>query len=350
MNGNFLYQGEAEALQLYLSQLLDRRQLEPAAEVLLSLAELSEDEARRGLDEVTRTGQLDPLLQAIGQGDGWMRLARLSVLQNLRQLARPRGQEPTPLWSDQPRAELFGSLRLTFRCHSLSAERWPSQKALRLFACLVARQGAPLRCAAAIEMLWPEQCPGRGRSSLRNCIYQVRYALRDLLGMPGEGVLRCRRQDTLTLETYWETDVQDFERAADQARRSRCAESARRADTLYRGTLLEGLDDLWIQPDRTRLAALRAQNLHVLCTAQLSSGQLQASEQTARAALQHDDLHEQAWSDLLAALIAQGRESEARRLYREAVAHFQTELGFRPEALGDAYDRLLAPTAFLKVS
>ncbi|MCE7870273.1 hypothetical protein DYH09_07825 [bacterium CPR1] len=347
---------ETKALQLYFRQLLECEEMEQAAEVLLQLAEISDTQVRAGMHEVTRLGQLEQIMEKLGQGDSWMRLARVSVLQGLRNLARPSTASPAAVWAEQPRAELFGALRLSYQCRTLTPERWPSAKAMRLFAYLVGRQGAPVSCAAAIEMLWPELTPGRGRSSLRNCIYQIRYALRDLLGLPGEGLLRCRVQDALSLDSRFETDVDSFERAAEQARKLQYHQPlealhlASSADSLYRAPFLEGLEDAWIQPLRARLAAARGNLLHVLTNCQLTLGHPQLAEQTARRALQHDDLCEQAWADLLAAQIGQGRESEARRLYRDAVAHFQSELGFRPTVLGEAYDRLLAPPAFRKVS
>lgn len=355
MNGNFLYAplSPGESLLGYLRMLLENSELESAAEVLLQMAEESEEDARAGLHEVVRHGHLEPVLRCIGQGESWMRLARVSVLRSLRCLTDVRASSPSaPRWSEVPRAELLGPLCLTYRDFALRPENWPSAKAMRLLACLIAQQGRPLSCAEAIEMLWPELCPGRGRSSLRNCIYQVRYALRDILGLPGDGIVRHRIQDTLSLERPFQTDVEAFELAVEQARRAAPAEAlslATRADELYRAPFLHGLEDAWIEPERTRLAAIRGSLLQLLARCQLGLGDFQRAEQTARRGLQHDDLSEQAWTVLLEVQLGQGRESEARRLYREAVAHFEAELGCRPVALGDAYDRLLAPPAFLKV-
>ncbi len=349
MNGNFLYTSpeSSDALRLYLRQLLERDQLESASEIVLQLAEESAEEAQAALDEAGRFGKLEQVLGLISAGDGWMRLARASALRSLRGLASPT-PAARPLWSEQPRAQLFGRLRVSYQSRELLPEDWPSSKALRLFACLLARRGNPLSSAAAIDMLWPELCPGRGRSSLRNCLYQVRFALRDLLGIPGEGVLRCRRQDTLTLERRFSTDFEELERALDEAPHNPAV--AGPAEALYVGPLLDGLDDPWVGPLRARLADARGRLLHFLADSQLRQGQAQRAEQTARRALEHDDLSEQAWSDLLRSQVNQGRESDAHRSYREAVAHFQAELGFRPAALGEAYDRLLAPAEYLKVS
>lgn len=345
------HSAEAEALGLYLRQLLEGDELSLAAEVLLQMAEISATHTRKAVEEASQRGQLDRLLETIARGDGWLRLARANVIHGLRSLAT--AEAAASPCCERPRAELLGALRLTYRRRTLTADQWPSSKAMRLFACLVARRGAPLGSQAAIEHLWPELAPGRGRSSLRNCLYQVRYALRDLLGLPGEGVVRCRLQDTLALEARFETDVDEFERAVEQARTLPPREAlpvASAADRLYRAPYLEGLEDAWAQSVRSRLESLRGQLLHLLAGCQLALGQARQAEETARRAMQHDDLCEQAWADLLAAQVGQGRESEARRLYRDAVAHFQSELGFRPTVLGEAYDRLIAPPAYLKVS
>lgn len=355
-NGNFLYPTPSpqECLLGYLGQLLQDEQLESAAEVLVQLAEESQEIARAGFEKVAQHGQLDRLLAIIGEGEGWMRLARASVVKSLRSLASSVAQaDPVRFTADDPRVDLFGPLQVTYQGRVLKAESWPSSKALRLFACLVARQGTPLSCSAAIEMLWPELCSGRGRSSLRNCLYQIRFALRDLLGLPGAGVVRCRLQDTLVLERRFDTDVRAYEEAVEQAYAAPPSDAFRlasRADDLYRASFLEGMEDAWIGPVRARLSGTQARLLHLLAHCQLDLGQARGAELTARRALQDDDLSEQAWADLLAAQVGQGRESEARRLYREAVAHFEDEMGFRPSSLGEAYDRLLAPPAYQKVS
>ncbi len=166
-------------------------------------------------------------------------------------------------WSERPRAELFGPLRLTFRCRTLAWERWPGSRARSLMAWLLVRQGEALPCARAIETLWSELAPEEGRRALRRCLQQLRFAMLDLLGLPGQGVVRCRQEDTLALEHTFETDLQDFEEAAERALRARQAQEAlrlaSRADLDRR--LLEGLEDSWAGATRQRLSLLRARLL-----------------------------------------------------------------------------------------
>lgn len=313
---------EVRALRREIATHLDREDLEAAAGALAELVERAPEEAADSLQEVVGRGeQLGGLLERIGG-------ARLPPA---------------------PRAELFGRLQLSYRGRTVTSDRWPGSRALRLFACLLARQPAPINCQDAIEMLWSDCSPKRGRNRLRNTVYQIRHVLGDLLGIPGAGVRRCRHQDSLSLEPSFDTDTDELERLAEEAERLEPAEALvqlKRAFELCQSELLEGMRDGWAQAMRARFTGTRARVAHLLVQGQLARGQAQAAERTARRTLEQDAMSEQAWIDLLTVQVALGRDAEARRLYRQAVLHFETELGFRPLQLGEAFDHLLAPPGF----
>ncbi|MEW6283021.1 MAG: BTAD domain-containing putative transcriptional regulator [Candidatus Eremiobacterota bacterium] len=228
---------------------------------------------------------------------------------------------------------------------TLSAEGWPSRKAMRLFALLASRRGGRVPSSAVCELLWPELAEPQARKCLRNCIHQVRRVLSDL-GVPGGGLTRCRRLDTLSLDFDCDTDVDRFERLVAQADAAPAADALTRLEEglrLVRGDYLQGLGDEWVSTPRAAwedsLIGCRLRCGQRL----LELGRWREAEEAGRRALQEDNLREEGWSILLESLVRQGRESEAMRAYRDAVALYELEIGCRPDRLGQDFDRLFAP-------
>ena len=97
-----------------------------------------------------------------------------------------------------------------------------------------------------IELLWPGVDPAVARNRLR----QTLSTLRSLIEAPGAAsVLLADRFGIRVVAGALGSDVAEFERAL---RDARFDDAAR----LYRGELLPGHYDEWINDERTRLAAL----------------------------------------------------------------------------------------------
>ena len=127
-------------------------------------------------------------------------------------------------------------------------ERFPS----RAVAALLARLAlAPARAhprEELVELLWPGVALDVGRNRLR----QVLSTLKSLLeptGVPGAAVLQADRQSVRVVSGALACDALDFER---HLRAGRPAQ----AQALYRGELMPGHYDDWVQAERQRLAAL----------------------------------------------------------------------------------------------
>ncbi|CAN5338322.1 hypothetical protein BH11PSE9_BH11PSE9_08540 [soil metagenome] len=99
-----------------------------------------------------------------------------------------------------------------------------------------------------VELLWPGVALDVGRNRLRNAISSLKRLLEPPGVVPGS-VLAADRQSVKLAPMATRCDALEFERCVREHR----AEEAR---ALYRGELLPGFYDDWIQDERTRLAAL----------------------------------------------------------------------------------------------
>ena len=147
---------------------------------------------------------------------------------------------PAAIW----RVELLGGPRAVSGATVLT--RFGSRKIAALLARLAM---SPQRLHAReelIDLLWPDADPATGRNRLR----QALSTLKRLLQPPGAGdVLLADRAGIRINPQAVSCDVLDFEACA---RDGRVAQARR----LYRGELLPGFYDEWVQDERQRLQAV----------------------------------------------------------------------------------------------
>jgi predicted ATPase len=144
--------------------------------------------------------------------------------------------------------ELLGGLRLRRQGHD-DITRLPSRAVTALLARLAL---APQRAHAReelIELLWPGVDLEVGRNRLRQALSTLKSLLEPAGGAPRQTVLLADRQHVRVVDGALRWDALAFEQAARAGR----IDDAR---ALYRGELLPGLYDEWIDEERLRLAAV----------------------------------------------------------------------------------------------
>ncbi|BCM88215.1 putative HTH-type transcriptional regulator [Abditibacteriota bacterium] len=162
------------------------------------------------------------------------------------------------------RIELFGGLRAIYGKEILTQFR--SRKAGSLLAYLTFFRGPHPR-DTLVEMLWPEFPLEAGRNSLRVSLADLRRRSTLLIDSGAElsPPLLLQDRGSVGLPPGVTTDVTDFEKAVDEARRAMSLEirvaAYERAITFYRGALLPGFYESWIPAEEARLEAVF---LHVL--------------------------------------------------------------------------------------
>ena len=155
----------------------------------------------------------------------------------------PTDADPQALWS----VRLLGGLNLSDGSQHIT--RLPSRAVTALLARLAL---APDRAHAReelIELLWPGVALGVGRNRLRQALSTLKGVLEPAGRVPPQPVLQADRVSVRVVPGSLSCDATHFERNA----RAGHADAAR---ALYRGELLPGYYDDWIDEERLRLAAL----------------------------------------------------------------------------------------------
>ena len=225
---------------------------------------------------------------------------------------------------------LLGGLSLTHGGQSVTAIHSPRLHSL-LGYLLLHRETPQLRQHLAFTF-WPDSSEAQARNNLRQILHELRHSLPD--------ADRFLFADTRTAgwrgDACFELDVAAFEAAVAEASASRGTADERaaleQAVALYRGELLPGCYDAWVEGDRERLRRLHRRALARL--AELLEG---AREYPAAIGhlerLVHDEpTDEEACRQLMRVLALAGDRPGALRAYRDHTAVLRRELGVEPGA------------------
>ena len=217
---------------------------------------------------------------------------------------------------------------------------WTTQKAKTLLKLLVLHRPVGLHQEQAIEWLWPEQSRARGNASLKTAVKFVRRALEP--GLEGTASHVLRREGPMlrfAAENVW-VDLDEHARllAGAQAhaagdRVADAVEDLERADTLYRGDLLdpENRYEEWVQSVRERVQRAHSDALAHLASLRASRGDYAGATDAMRRVVTIDPLRESAYRSLMEYALLRGHRDEAFALYAECARKLREELGVEPE-------------------
>lgn len=201
----------------------------------------------------------------------------------------------------------------------------PGIKPRALLAFLACAAGKPQSRDRLIGLLWGERFQEQARQSLRHALSALRRTL-------GAGLIEADR-DQVRLGAAFGSDVSQFhELIAAGDRESLTAAVELYGDDLLSGfALQEGAFADWLAAERARLREAAIAVLETLADDAAGRAPDQAIG-FARRILAFDPYRERAHRQLLAALAAGGRRTEALMHYRQIERQLREELGVAPEA------------------
>jgi DNA-binding SARP family transcriptional activator len=225
---------------------------------------------------------------------------------------------------------LLGGVSLTHGDEAVTAVHSPRLHSL-LGYLLLHRDTPHLRQHLAFTF-WPDSNEAQARNNLRQILHELRHALPE-----SERFLFA---DTQTAgwrpDACFELDVADFEAAANEASASRGDTHERaaleRAVGLYRGDLLPGCYDPWIEGDRDRLRRLHRRTLSRLAEVLEGAREYPAAIGHLERLVQDEPTAEDACRQLMRVLALAGDRPGALRAYRDHADAMKRELGVDPGA------------------
>jgi DNA-binding SARP family transcriptional activator len=225
---------------------------------------------------------------------------------------------------------LLGGLSLTHGGEAVTAVHSPRLHSL-LGYLLLHRDAPQLRQHLAFTF-WPDSSEAQARNNLRQILHELRHALPE-----SERFLFA---DTRTAgwrrDASFELDVAAFESEVAEAAAARGESQERaaleRAVELYRGELLPGCYDPWIEGDRERLRGLHRRTLARLAELLEGAREYPAALGHLRSLVQDEPTDEEACRQLMRVLALAGDRPGALRAYRDHAGALRRELGVEPSA------------------
>lgn len=204
-----------------------------------------------------------------------------------------------------------------------------------LLAYLLLHRGVPQQRQQLAFLFWPDTREAQASTNLRTLVHRLRCAL-------------PRSERYLEVEAHtlrWRTDapyaldVEQFEAAAGE---EASLPQLRQAISLYRGDLLPGCYEEWIEPERERLRQLFGRTLDLAAQCLEAQRDYRGALEYAQQRVRHDPLHEAGYRRLLRLHALAGDRAGALRAYQQCAATLEAELGVEPDPLTrEAYTRLL---------
>src|SRR6188474_1887561 len=211
--------------------------------------------------------------------------------------------------SGSVRLELLGGFHVLVNGRAVGRALTVRQQQILTYLVLHAR--GPVARAQLAGQLWPDSTDAQASTNLRREWHHLREAWPELDG----------RVETTARALTWrdrapDSDVAEFEAAA----------------TLYRGDLLPGCADEWIQADRARLRATAIELLGALVARLEKERALADAITRAQQLLRFDPLNEPAWCALMRCHARRGERATALHLYQQCAATLKRELDVQPSA------------------
>ena len=230
---------------------------------------------------------------------------------------------------------VLGGFSVSVGSEKVIESAFSRKKARALLKLLAIQPGYRLHREQAIDLLWPDLEPQAASAQLYKAVHQIRQALAGT-DPRAEDSLRSG-EGLLELSGEVGSDLQAFERLAEEAERHLSLESLQRAVAAYAGELLPA--DRYEEWTLAYRGALRDRYLGLL--EQLGAGlldhrDLASAADAFRRVLAIEPTREDAHRGLMQVFAFQGSRERVVRQYRMCVDALQRDLGVGPSAETDA--------------
>ena len=213
--------------------------------------------------------------------------------------------------------ELLGGFRLT--CDGQPASLVLTSRLQELLAYLALHASETISREYLAFLFWPESEESQAKTNLRQLLHHLKAALPDGDAhlMADGGMIQWRAP------IY--CDVAEFEAAAARG-------DWARAVRLYRGHLMPGSYEEWLDVERQRLKQKHAEIIQALMAQLEQSGDFAQAIVHAEAAVAADPLQETAYQSLMRLHMKRGDRAAALRVFAKCEAELKRELGIEPSA------------------
>src|SRR5450755_3494692 len=197
-------------------------------------------------------------------------------------------------------------------------------RALSLLTYLFVHGSAPLSRDAVAFALWPDDIESDARANLRRHLFYLTNDVLPAAPPKTPWIVADKRTIAWNASAPAWCDLREFERLAGDAA---CAAEA---VALYRGDLLEGFDDEWLEAPRERLRELQVRMLLGLIAGAREARAPALGVGYARQLLAIDPWREDAIRALIELRNTHGDRAGALATYRDFVKRLEAEMGVAP--------------------
>jgi predicted ATPase/DNA-binding SARP family transcriptional activator len=241
------------------------------------------------------------------------------------------------------RVSLLGGFEVSAGSLVAREGEWRLRKAASLVKLLALTPHHRLHREQILDLLWPDLSPRAAANNLHQALHVARRTLE-----PGATTFRyLRLQDEQVVlcpsGRLW-VDVDAFERAAEEARRSREPAAYRTALELYAGDLLpRDRYEEWAEERRAGLRRTCLALLFEVAALHEERDSFGQAVEALREILSSEPAHEEAHVSLMRLYARTGQRYQALRQYEQLRQALQRELGTEPHpASRQAYEEILA--------
>ncbi len=213
-----------------------------------------------------------------------------------------------------------------------------------LLAFLVLNEGRPQERAHLASMLWPDSSAGQARTNLRRELHRLRAMIGTVPSLVvTDSALTWHGGPDCPVDVL---DFRSHRRAALEADRSGDAPGfsprAEAALALYRGELLPGSSDDWLDHERAQLRREYVELVLATAVARRAAGDGDGAAELARVHIELEPLDEAGYQLLMELQASAGHRTEAMSTYHRCAAALEQDLGVEPgSSITGAFERLL---------
>jgi DNA-binding SARP family transcriptional activator len=246
-----------------------------------------------------------------------------------------RGGAPAPGLGAGVAVRVLGGFSVSVGGEHVAESAFSRKKARALLKLLAIQPGYRLHRDQAIDVLWPDLEPQAASAQLYKAVHHIRQALAGTDPRAGDSL--ASREGLLELSGEISSDLEVFERLAQDAERHPSVERLERAVAAYTGDLLPA--DRYEEWTLSRRDALRDRSTGLfanLGASLLDHRDLASAADAFRRVLAVEPAREDAHRGLMQVFALQGSRDRAARQYRVCVDALDRELGVGPSAETDA--------------